>query len=148
MLRYRLRSLLIITVVFAVGCPLTTNPPIVEFVVPAGFHGPFVVVQGKRGQIDSTSKVTFFIPDSRILEIDNDVLHAPHRSMARYEDGTPLPIDYEATADQVALRMGAEGAQMGVRTHAKYFVGTESDFARGDYSELLKAIPSDSRRKR
>lgn len=115
----------------------------IEFIVPVGFKGPFVTVTREDGQVCVArgGKITLVVPPSGVVAVqDGRIFNGEFRLVARYADGTPLEVEGEAS-NTVALRVGGDSAQLGVMPHMRWFVGSEEDFARSDFSELLKQIP-------
>ena len=125
-----------------VGCRDTMGHKVIEFVVPAGFKGPFVIIEGPDGQScdRKDGKITFIVPESRIVVVRNDGVFDSFRLEARYADGTPLAVEYEAKATTLALRFGGHSSQLGVKPHHECFVGSEDEWAKCDWSELLRGI--------
>jgi hypothetical protein len=127
------------------GCRF--EPREIEFVVPDGFQGPFLIVERPDGQSGEfrEGKLTLTVPPSRILAIrDDSAFNEWTKRSARYEGGGNLPIDNEFDASLVALRGGGHGS--GVRgsraipPHHSYFVGTDAEFMACDYTQLENQI--------
>jgi hypothetical protein len=130
------------------GCRL--QPREIEFVVPDGFRGPFLIIEHPDGQSGDfrNGKLSLEIPPSRILTVKDDSAFDEWTTRsARYQSGIELPLDHEVDASHVALRGGGESA--GVRRnlvipqHMSFFVGTDADFDECDFTELENQIATE-----
>jgi len=138
-------SLLVILTL--VGCRL--EPREIEFVVPAGFHGPFIIITGTSGQSGAfrNGKVTINVPKSRIVVMDDDSAFLEMtRWTARFADGRPLSIGGEVSESVIALRGGGHSSGMSreliIPPHSEFFVGTDDEFVKADFADLLRKISS------
>jgi hypothetical protein len=118
----------------------------VEFVLPAGFRGPFVIVVAPDGQsCDSVDGlVSLSVPEARVVKIeDASILAESTPWRARFVGGSMLPNSWEARESDVSLHFGPHESQRHVRPHVQCFVGTEKEYSKCDFSELKSRISID-----
>jgi hypothetical protein len=144
----RLRIFFAYSLLMTAGCSNLGQPVTMEFVLPAGFKGPFIIVTGSNGQSCQLrgNKVTFHVPESGILIVEKDLLFIDeYRLVARFADGTPLSTSTFAAPTQCALRGGGHSSGysngLDIPPHEEWFVGTETEFADCDYRQLIAQIP-------
>ena len=78
------------------GCNSSSNPPLIELIIPKGFNGTAYLLQDPNGEsipwINGHYRIV--IPADGILRVrSTDPLRQWHVLLARFDDGTPLP-DY------------------------------------------------------
>src|SRR6476620_3371163 len=111
-MKYSLRSLMIVAAVGPLILALAfflrrTNE--IEFVLPAGFRGPFVVMVDPNGVSGDfvNGKLTLRVPKSRIVRLRSmSAFMQMTRRSARFEDGQPLAVEQEHEPNRVLLRFG------------------------------------------
>lgn len=143
LLQMALLGLLCVCIV--ASCRLQTRE--IEFVVPDGFTGAFIIIERADGQSGEfqKGKLTLTVPPSRILAVKDDSAFDEWTTRsARFQNGDNLAIDNEFDASLVALRGGGDSS--GVRgdlvipPHQSYFVGTDAEFMKCDFAELENQI--------
>ena len=110
MCSHLLRATSCCVVLLSLQCSCFTSPvrtahptptPMVHFIVPAGFNGPFLVAASDRqphGPFTPNSRHEFRIPADGVLVVeDNSVLYTWHTTEVSTDDGTlfqspPRPV--------------------------------------------------------
>src|SRR4051812_45852520 len=128
-----------------IGCRLKHRE--IEFIFPDGFKGPFIIIKNAAGPSGAfhQDKLTLMVPASRVVLINDDsALNEWTVRSARFASGDSLPIDNEHDRSLIALRGGgySSGMRQGltIPPHHSYFVGTEDEFEKCDFSELENQI--------
>jgi len=114
------------------------STPTVEFVVPDGYRGRFVLFVDPINGVALRQRdgvVTIDIPVSGVLRIkDDSILARWHTPKARYQDGTPILYEPNGKAKPgEAMLLGAGSSEVdedGTRIHWNY-VGTRADYDQG-----------------
>ena len=119
----------------------------IEFVVPDGFRGPFLIIEHPSGQSGAfhEGKLTLTVPSSRILLIEDDSAFSEWTlRSARYANADVLATANDHDRSLVALRGGgnSSGMRQGliIPPHHSCFVGTDDEFAKCDFRELENLI--------
>lgn len=101
------RPLITVLGVLCIGCGIAESGPPHKYIVPDGYRGFFrIEVDAEKGEgpelVDG--EYVFRIPASGVLTIaDRSPFEQWHASSAAYASGTPLPTEYEAAPEEVAL---------------------------------------------
>src|SRR5947209_5577827 len=120
-------GLLSILLLFHLGCE--RRSPIIEFVLPDGFRGAFIVYTNQVDGVDlpfAANTYTCVIPSSGVLKVRKDgPFYNWHRTRARYENGTILPVlshSEHIASGTVAFWNGASEVNM-----LYDFIGTQEE---------------------
>ena len=146
-MKYSLRGLMNVaavgTLILAVAYyfVMLTRTNEIEFILPSGFRGPFVIMFDPNGVSGDfvNGKLTLRIPKSRIVRMRSmsAFMEMTHRS-ARFDDGLPLEVEHEHEPNRVLLRTGGKAIGIDFPQHDGYFVGTEAEHLKGDYAKIFK----------
>ena len=113
----------------------------IEFIVPAGFRGPFVIMIDPNGVSGDfvNGKLTLRVPKSRIVRVRSmsAFMEMTHRS-ARFEDGLSLAVEQEHEPNRVLLRPGGRATGTKFPQHDGYFVGTEAEHLQCDFATIFE----------
>jgi hypothetical protein len=130
MLRIRTRLTVLgvcLTLVFTLGCQGSQKS--LQFIIPNGFSGPFVIVERQDGLVLKSEQPTavIHVPNSGLVLLTSfDELRLWRHHSASFAGGPPIGV-YEVRDNEIALRGGGLVARNG-RERIEYFVGTLQEF--------------------
>lgn len=133
-----IRSLVISCLISVSGCnDSKLAPSCLEFILPNGFAGPFVVVESfdaKPIPIDGKC-YRVEVPASGVVAVSST---KPFNTMlewrAAFFDGNVIPVYRMNDADGVALHSNGWSDRTGHPPRFEFFVGTETEFKDFDFS--------------
>lgn len=130
----------------------------IEYVLPDGFTGPFIIVvadDGADAVTDRWKYTVVTVPQSGKVTIrDDSFLHESSFVKARYSNGERIPIGGIDTETSFALWMGgwSSGQNLVKRLKYgpahKYFVGSRSEFEEFDFHNFMAEPMETSNSKR
>lgn len=115
------------------GC--FSEPPEIEYVFPNGYQGRVIIFTDPKNGVqirESARRFRVNIPPSGVLGVSDDSPFTRwHTTIARYEDGTPLPYEPNGPAAPGTPMMfsGSSAVEKGIE-YSHFYVGTKQNHDR------------------